>query len=113
MVITKKALLNQVLTNLISNAIKHHDRDTGTIEVTVKDNNLYYEFAISDDGPGIPVEDRERIFKIFQTLKSNTSNTNTGIGLSLVEKIIKGEGGEFWLDCQGDRGATFCFTWKK
>ena len=109
----KKILLNQVLANLISNAIKHHHCDKGQIDLTVKDKGSHYEFAIADDGPGIPESHRERIFEIFQTLENNTSTTNTGIGLALIEKIVRSEGGKFWLDSKIDKGAKFCFTWKK
>ena len=111
--VTKKLLLSQVLTNLIGNAIKHHDRDRGQIDLTVKDCGRYYQLAIADDGPGIPEADRERIFEMFETLKNKTSTTNTGIGLALVKKIVLGEGGELWLDSKGDRGCKFCFSWKK
>ncbi|MDJ0588689.1 MAG: sensor histidine kinase [Pleurocapsa sp. MO_226.B13] len=105
--------MSQVLTNLIGNAIKHHDRDRGQIDLTVKDCGRYYQLAIADDGPGIPEADRERIFEMFETLKNKTSTTNTGIGLALVKKIVLGEGGELWLDSKGDRGCKFCFSWKK
>ena len=111
--VTKKILLTQVLANLISNAIKHHDRDTGEIKLTVKDCDRYYEFAIADDGPGIPETERERIFQIFQTIENKTSTTNTGIGLALIEKIVTGEGGKFWLDSETYQGSKFCFTWNK
>ncbi len=110
---TKRLLLSQVLSNLISNAIKHHDRDTGQIEVTAQDCNTYYQLAIADDGPGIPQTDRERIFEIFQTIENNSSTTNTGIGLALVKKIIQEEGGKLWLEENCPRGCKFCFTWAK
>ena len=106
-------LLHQVFTNLISNAIKHHDRDTGNINLTFKDYSNHYEFAIADDGPGIPESERDRIFKIFETVKNKTSTTNTGIGLALVEKIVRGEGGKLWLDSSLKKGSIFYFTWKK
>ena len=111
---TKRLLLSQVLSNLISNAIKHHDRDTGQIEVTVQDCNTHYQLAIADDGPGIPQTDRERIFEIFQTIGNTSSTTtNTGIGLALVKKIIQEEGGQLWLEENSPRGCKFCFTWAK
>ena len=110
---TKKILLSQVLSNLISNAIKHHHLEQGQIDLSVKDSPQHYEFAIADDGPGIAEEHRDRIFEIFQTLENNTSTTNTGIGLALIKKIVQSEGGEFWLDPQTEKGAKFCFTWKK
>ena len=110
---TKKLLLSQVLTNLIGNAIKHHDRETGQIEVTARDCGSYYQFAIADDGPGIEVSERKRVFEIFQTIEKSSSTTNTGIGLALVQKIVREEGGELWLEDNEPRGSRFCFTWFK
>jgi PAS domain S-box-containing protein len=112
---TKKLLLSQVFTNLISNAIKHHDRLDGRIEITAEDLGDRHRFSIADDGPGIPVgADRDRVFEIFQTLHPTTDSTeNTGIGLAIVKKIIEGEGGEIWLDDKGNQGCRVCFTWLK
>ncbi len=112
---TKRLLLTQVFANLINNAIKHHDRIDGCIEITVEDLGNRDLFAITDDGPGIPPgESRDRVFEIFQTLHPTTDSTeNTGIGLALVKKIVEGEGGEIWLDSEYELGCRFCFTWLK
>jgi PAS domain S-box-containing protein len=112
---TKRLLLTQVFANLISNAIKHHHRVDGRIEITVEDLGDRDLFSIADNGPGIPAgESRERIFEIFQTLTPTTDSTeNTGIGLALVKKIVEGEGGEIWLDDKYAQGCRFCFTWLK
>jgi PAS domain S-box-containing protein len=112
---TKRLLLTQVFANLINNAIKHHHRIDGRIEITVEDLGDRNLFSIVDDGPGIPPgESRERIFEIFQTLHPATDSTeNTGIGLALVKKIVEGEGGEIWLDGECELGCRFCFTWMK
>jgi PAS domain S-box-containing protein len=112
---TKRLLLTQVFANLINNAIKHHDRVDGRIEITAEDLGDRDLFGIADDGPGIPAgESRTRIFEIFQTLHSTTDSTeNTGIGLALVKKIVEGEGGEIWLDDECILGCRFCFTWLK
>ncbi|PSB49429.1 PAS domain S-box protein [Chamaesiphon polymorphus] len=110
----KRILLGQVFANLMSNAIKHHQRIDGRIEISAKDCGNYYQFSIADDGPGIPVgEARDRIFEIFQTLKPSNSTENTGIGLAMVKKIVEGEGGRIWLDNDRVTGACFCFTWLK
>ena len=110
---TKRLLLSQVLSNLISNAIKHHDKEIGKIQITAKDCNTHYEFAIADDGPGIPVSERERVFEMFQTLNDCCSTTNTGIGLALVQKIVLEEGGQLWLESNTPQGCIFYFTWSK
>jgi PAS domain S-box-containing protein len=110
----KRILLSQVFANLMSNAIKHHQRTDGQIEISAKDCGNYYQFSIADDGPGIPIgEARDRIFEIFQTLKPTNSTENTGIGLAMVKKIVEGEGGRIWLDDDRVTGACFCFTWLK
>ena len=109
----KKLLLMQVFSNLIGNAIKHHDRDWGEIQISATDRHTHYELAIADDGPGIPEADRERIFEIFQTRQNNLSTANTGIGLAIIKKIVTEEGGKIWLENQTSRGCKFCFTWLK
>ncbi len=112
---TKRLLLTQVFANLIGNAVKHHNRIDGCIEISAEDLGDRHRFSIADDGPGIPEdESRWRIFEIFQTLNSPTDSTeNTGIGLALVKKIVESEGGELWLDDESKLGCRFCFTWMK
>ncbi|ACK73430.1 multi-sensor signal transduction histidine kinase [Gloeothece citriformis PCC 7424] len=110
---TKKILLNQVFSNLISNGIKHHDRPDGQMRISVEERPDMYEFAVTDDGPGILPQYHQKIFQIFQTLKSRDEQENTGIGLSIVKKIIEGEGGTIWIESQEQQGTTFRFTWPK
>ena len=112
---TKRLLLAQVFANLISNAIKHHNRTDGQIKISAEVLADRYLFSIADDGPGIPEgESQSRIFEIFQTLNSPADSTeNTGIGLALVKKIVESEGGEIWLDDRYKLGCRFCFTWMK
>lgn len=108
---TKKVRLQQVFANLISNAVKHHDREEGRIEVRGRRIGELYEFQVADDGPGIPPQFQKRIFLIFQTLKPRDVMESTGVGLALVQKIVEGEGGEVWVESAGGRGTTFVFTW--
>jgi PAS domain S-box-containing protein len=111
---TQRLLFGQVFSNLFSNAIKHHDRPVGQITVDWAEQDSHYLFTVTDDGPGIPPAQRERIFGIFQTLGgSSDSSNNTGIGLALVKKIIEDGGGAIRLESDGDRGIRCEFTWPK
>lgn len=107
----KRLLLSQVLSNLISNGIKHHPRTDGKIDICVSFLENFYEFAISDDGEGIAPHHQERIFGIFQTINSRDVKESTGIGLSIVKKIVENEGGKIKVESELGSGATFRFTW--
>jgi PAS domain S-box-containing protein len=111
---TNRLLLSQVLTNLIGNAWKHHDRPEGRIQVTAQIlPDRRWEFSVSDDGPGIDPQDRDRVFGMFQTL-SVSNKDSTGIGLSIVKKIVESQGGHIAIvDSQLDSGTTFRFTWRE
>ncbi|BAU65758.1 sensor histidine kinase [Stanieria sp. NIES-3757] len=110
---TEPLPLQQVLSNLISNGIKHHPEPKGKIEISVSDRGLAYQFAIADNGEGIPAKYHDKIFEIFQTLTSREEKESTGIGLSIVKKIIEHQGGKIWLESQEGQGTTFYFTWLK
>ncbi|PSF37685.1 hypothetical protein C7H19_09020 [Aphanothece hegewaldii CCALA 016] len=112
-IVTKRLLLSQVFANLISNAIKHHPRPDGQIEISATCKGQFYEFAVSDDGNGIAPENHDKIFGIFQTLNSRDVKESTGIGLSIVKKIVETEGGEITVTSELGSGATFRFTWPK
>lgn len=110
---TKKLLLRQVFANLISNAIKHHPRDDGNLKISVEDKDQLYKFIVSDNGRGIDPKDKDKIFTIFQTLQSRDKKENTGVGLSIVKKIVESEGGQITVESELGAGATFYFTWLK
>lgn len=105
--------MQQVFANLISNAIKYHHQNRGKIVISALDKGDFYEFAVADDGPGIEPRYHERIFTIFQTLQPKDIIESTGIGLSIVKKIVEDRGGTVRVESQLDRGATFYFTWHK
>jgi signal transduction histidine kinase len=109
----KRMPLQQILMNLISNAIKHHDKAEGHIEVTVKDHDAYYTFAVKDDGPGIAPQYHQQIFKMFQTLKPKDQIEGSGMGLAMVRKNIEVFGGTLKLKSSEGKGSTFSFTWPK
>ena len=110
---TARSPLEQVFRNLIGNAIKHHDRADGAVAVSARDLGDSYEFAVADDGPGIPADSRQEVFKMFHQLKSRDQMEGSGIGLSLVKRIVEGHGGRVWIDPAEGRGTTFRFTWPK
>ena len=111
--VTESIPLQQVFNNLITNAIKHSDRDRGRITISVVEQDDYYEFAVADNGQGIDPKYHERIFTIFQTLKARDDLESTGIGLSIVKKAVENQGGEVKVESQLDAGTIFRFTWKK
>lgn len=110
---TQPTALRQVFANLISNAIKHHDRKDGHITITVADRGAAYEFSVSDDGPGIDPRYHNKVFVIFQTLKARDEVESTGIGLAIVKKIVEAEGGTIELESSSGEGAVFRFMWPK
>ena len=110
---TEALLLQQVFSNLISNAIKYHHLGKGKIVISVEDKDEFYEFSVSDDGPGIAPQYHDRIFTIFQTLEARDTIESTGIGLSIVKKIVEGQGGTIRVESELGEGATFYFTWCK
>lgn len=105
--------LRQVLMNLISNAIKHHDRVDGIVTVKVLDRDAGIEFVIEDDGPGISPEFHERAFMPFQTLQSRDTTEGTGLGLAIVKRLVENEGGSIQLKSGKGEGARFRITWPK
>ncbi len=108
---TDYLLLSQVFANLLSNACKHHNRSDGQILVTAKLQGDTWVFTVVDDGPGIAPENQGRVFDIFQTLADDNTQENTGIGLSIVKKIVESQGGEITLESEIGMGTTFKFTW--
>jgi len=105
--------LEQILRHLIDNALKHHDKKQGRIEVSVRDEDTNYAFAVTDDGPGIPQQYHEQIFKTFHTLRPRDQVEGSGMGLAIVRKNIEMFGGTLNLESSAGHGSTFRFTWPK
>lgn len=101
----------QVFQNLISNAIKYNDKEKGWVKISCTDQESYWQFEIADNGPGISKQYHNKIFQIFQTLDSKKEST--GVGLSIVKKVVDLCGGKIWLDSDETVGTTFYFTFKK
>ena len=109
----QRLLLQQVFQNLLSNALKYHHKSEGHVHVGVRDAGGWFEFFVSDDGPGISPRYHEKIWAIFQTLEARDRVESTGVGLALVKKIVEGQGGRVWIESEEGQGATFRFTWPK
>ena len=103
----------QVMQNLISNALKHGATESPRVVVRAKELPDAWELSVADNGPGIDPRYQDRIWTIFQTLKTRDEVEGTGVGLSLVKKIVESRGGSVRVDSTLGRGATFRFTWPK
>jgi len=107
--------LQQVFMNLVGNAVKYGRAARGTVRVRVGWRAVRdaCEFTVADDGPGIAPEYHDRIWGIFQTLQARDKVEGTGIGLSVVKKIVESRGGEAWVRSAAGEGAEFGFTWPR
>lgn len=108
--------LRRVLANLVENAVKHMDGERLHIAISVRDDGEFLRFSLRDNGPGIPRKFHQRVFGMFQTLKSRDKIDGSGIGLSLVKKIVEWQGGQVSIDSDpesGKRGTTITFLWRK
>lgn len=104
--------LSQVLSNIVGNAIKYHDRNDGQLTIKCRTTIDEIEFTVSDDGPGIHKKDHAKIFEMFGTAHGQNRPDSTGIGLAIVKKIIERNGGIIKIESEIGKGTTFTFTWK-
>ncbi|MFX1512286.1 MAG: PAS domain S-box protein, partial [Promethearchaeota archaeon] len=109
----EKTQFFQVFQNLVSNAIRFMDKEQGVIVINCKDEDKFWQFSVTDNGPGIAEQHHNRIFQMFQTLTPEKHPTNTGIGLTLVKKIVQENGGKIWVESIVGIGSTFKFTLPK
>ncbi|WP_293751377.1 ATP-binding protein [uncultured Paraglaciecola sp.] len=108
-----KLPLELVLTNLMSNAIKHHDKQSGLIKIKCKLLKNNYHLTVTDDGPGIAPALHEKIFMKFQTLKPRDEVEGSGLGLAMVEKALTNYSGSISIESDIGKGATFIVIWPK
>ena len=103
----------QLFQNLLSNAVKYMDKPQGQIRIGCVEEDAFWKFSVSDNGPGIKEKHFEKIFQMFQTLSSRDEFESTGIGLTVVKKIIEMYGSKIWVESEFGNGATFFFTLPK
>jgi PAS domain S-box-containing protein len=106
---TTRTALEQVLRNLIANAIQHSGGEETKVVVSYRLHNGMHCFCVEDFGNGIEPIYHERIFELFQSLDSG--DENTGLGLALVKRLCERVGGKVWVESELGKGARFFFTW--
>ncbi|MGZ3240537.1 MAG: sensor histidine kinase [Burkholderiaceae bacterium] len=112
-IVAEPTRMQQVFQNLISNAIKYMDKPQGTIRISCADEGRHWRFSVADNGPGIEQRHFEKIFQLFQTLAPRDKVESTGVGLSLVKKIVEMYRGKIWVESTMGKGTTFWFTLPK
>ncbi|MDT0620909.1 PAS domain-containing sensor histidine kinase [Croceitalea vernalis] len=110
-ILADKTKIHQLFQNFLSNAVVNIEKEKGLVEIGCKETPTHWEFSVKDNGVGIPKEYHEKIFQIFQSIGNN--ERSTGIGLSIVKKIIDRYEGRVWLESEIGKGTTFYFTLKK
>lgn len=111
--ICERIQIIQLFQNLLSNAVKYMDKPRGQIIIDCVEQDAFWEFSVTDNGSGIEKRHYERIFKLFQTLSPCDGVENTGIGLSIVKKIVELNGGSVFVKSEVGKGSTFVFTLPK
>lgn len=105
--------ISQVFQNLLSNAAKYMDKPEGRVTVNCAKEGRFWKFSVADNGPGIEQRHFEKIFKMFQTLAARDGFESTGVGLTVVKKIVEMYGGRIWVESEVGKGTTFFFTLPK
>lgn len=110
-----RSSLYQVIRNLLTNSVKHSDKDDCKITVQAKEKEDHYQIIIADNGPGIALENQAIIFKLFNKVDATTTTNvdSHGIGLATVKSLLEDRGERIWVESVKGEGATFYFTIKK
>ena len=107
----QRSHLQQLLQNLIGNAIKYRTLERNpSIHITGKRSGHECIFAVSDNGIGIAPEYKETVFGLFKRLHTNSEYSGTGIGLAICQRIVDRYRGRIWVESELGRGSTFRFT---
>ena len=105
-----EAHLQQVLQNLIGNALKYRTEEPPRIYIQVTDQGTAWRFAVQDNGIGIDPQYKENIFGVFKRLHRDQKYGGTGIGLAICQRVVERYGGRIWVDSAPGKGSTFYFT---
>ena len=105
-----QAQMEQLLHNLVSNALKFSGNKPARIHLASKERDSDWQISVRDEGIGIDANAFDRIFVMFQRLHTEREISGTGIGLAICKRIIDRHGGRIWVESQPQQGATFFFT---
>ena len=103
----KELYMYQMISNLVSNAIKYNDKAVPEIKISAESKGDKCEIWVEDNGPGIPEQFREKIFGVFETLQRRDDVDSTGIGLTIVKKMAVQMGGDSYVTDSNLGGAKF------
>jgi len=112
-VVCDRVKMAQVFLNLINNAIKFsskNNKENPKIEIGFMERSDNFEFYVKDNGIGIDPQYHEQIFEVFRRLHTEREFEGTGVGLSIVKRVIDDHGGRIWIESQCGQGACFYFT---
>ncbi len=114
-VVLNKAALQQVMLNLLSNAIRYNTKSNKIIEVSLIENDTYFNFSVSDNGNGILPDNFDKIFELFQTVdnQNDFDSKGSGIGLTTVKKVVESLGGKVCVSSELGIGSVFKFSLSK
>jgi light-regulated signal transduction histidine kinase (bacteriophytochrome) len=113
-VLGEETQLVAVFQNLLSNSLKYRDKDrTPVLTVTAEDRGNEWVIAVGDNGIGFEPHYAQRIFGLFKRLHSQNDYDGTGVGLSIVQRIVERRGGRVWAEGRKGEGATFYFTLRR
>lgn len=112
---TNKTALEQILINLVANAIKYNDKPISKIEIKITEENNFYKFSVNDNGPGILPEHHDKIFEIFSTVSKSDKfgDRGNGIGLATVKKLVELLNGKISVESEIGKSTNFIFTIEK
>ncbi len=102
--------MRQLFQNLISNSIKFRGTQAPIIKISAEKNDRYWLFKVEDNGIGIDMKHKDKVFQIFSRLHSQDKYQGSGIGLSVCKKIVERHSGKIWLESTLGRGTTIYFT---
>jgi light-regulated signal transduction histidine kinase (bacteriophytochrome) len=105
-----EAHLQQVLQNLIGNALKYRTEAAPQIHISATDLGAMWRFSVQDNGIGIDPSYKEKIFGVFKRLHRDHKYSGTGIGLAICQRVVERYGGRIWVESEPGDGSTFYFT---